>query len=1422
MFDPVAARAQLERRLELGGWFTGAVFAVGGSLWGTNLFWGDIPAALRPAVVGMGLAVFAAAFIAVGAVLAVRHAASVAGRVLGLVGRLIAVSSVFPLGLLWKEAGSIALVVDVVVVAALWAAMRFGARKAQAGAAEPAIGTVLFLVGFAIAVAAPAGEIWAFVVGGLALGLLRASISRRTDDALAGRPTWVNDISALALCAAALVSDRAGFEGAGSTVGVALFACFADTVARLFEQRPGLFGVRMLVRWSVAIVVVVLACVAVEASLDHEEGLGFAAVVLFLAASWFAVPEALGLPRAFRCLFAAGAALAAGFLTAAVQLAGGIEFDDIGVLAVFVGVLALFAATTRERRAPHLGLGEKLATLTLFLIALPVAAGAGDDVGAVPAVLVVLALYVSDRRAERSVWWCLLAVSVLLTALGKALGATTLSEGVQGTLGVSLLALVVVAGLVVRSKRPTWPVIAGISAALLFVLGFGAGAVAKGLDGEPLWAVAWIAALTLLVCAELVRSVDLAGWGALVLAPLGVWELHHAFQLGPWLAGAVVVVVIALLSFAPQLPPPVPALRSRRLLAHSLTWWGRSSRARALALFRVAAVGAVGVAVTGLAGRISAVDVVGVLPGMALAVLLLAARAPTSGMLAALGLALALAVGDLASARVVDDVVVGGLAALAALVCFALIAAVLRAAAVRLPVITRLVRRRGRRVSARDPLWGTVAAAGVTAALAAAVGVLLVADRSADDAVGFAMLLGLLAGLHAWALFAARAVQPLVSLGAISFAAVPAFGFARALGHDQDTVALGFALALVVVLVLYAVVARLLYSRRSWGARPWWLLERWPRPVTFRAVSLSGLAAVASTLAGFGLLVRVLGTTGTPLAERLGPVVVVVVVALLLAALIALRTRRTLGAGLVVLAICGLAGGAFDMTAHAALWLPKSHGLGEASGGLGIVAIILLLNRRRGRRLLVAARLALPRVARAGMVNALVVAAPLLVGLALLLSMGDAPTLHAPEMWLASLALVLLVAVEPRPALGWLGASGVLLVTASSQALLVRGEVLTTSAAPWWLAGMMAACLALQSFVAKVWANRLVVGFHKERAAHLPAVAAALRRSAEGAAFILLVGLLWLTIVDEQPTSAALMSTWIGMGLAVVLFSRVAQAQEQTVLAAFAQGIALSVYVDVRRRTPWLDDLPGADAVFLLAAAVAFLALRALARSRDAGSSVARAAEAYAVTLPLLAAALGPSSGARALILMVGGGLYAVLARSRRLARYELAAGAALVAACMLALVHAGVRAPESYLLPVAFVGTFLARRHRRLLGPSGRSLAVMSHVPLYCTAAWSALRTETFGSFAVGIGVTTMGVVYAMRVRDRRSLYAAASAALVLVGGRLILAGLDNAVLGTLLLAGVGIALLAGMTVFTIKRDVAAAALKGASSRLDHWNDDD
>jgi hypothetical protein len=283
------------------------------------------------------------------------------------------------------------------------------------------------------------------------------------------------------------------------------------------------------------------------------------------------------------------------------------------------------------------------------------------------------------------------------------------------------------------------------------------------------------------------------------------------------------------------------------------------------------------------------------------------------------------------------------------------------------------------------------------------------------------------------------------------------------------------------------------------------------------------------------------------------------------------------------------------------------------------------------------------------------------------------------------------------------------------------------------------------------------------------------------------------------------------------VFARTAIDREQTFFAALAQGAALAIYVDLRRRTPWLDDVHGVDAVACLVGAAAFLAMRSLMPKT---SPLARSAELYASTLPVIAAVLGPNDAWRAFVLVAGGGVYAALARTRKLARYEILAGAMILVATEIALRLQGADDPTLYLLPIAFTATLLARRHRRRLGDVGRTLAVLSHVPLYCTAAWSALRTGTFGAFALGIGVVTAGVVYSMVIRDRRSLYAAAAAGALLVGGRLVIAGLDNAVLGTLLLVGLGVALLAGMTIFTIRRDAAAGAWKRASGALDHWGE--
>jgi hypothetical protein len=733
--------------------------------------------------------------------------------------------------------------------------------------------------------------------------------------------------------------------------------------------------------------------------------------------------------------------------------------------------------------------------------------------------------------------------------------------------------------------------------------------------------------------------------------------------------------------------------------------------------------------------------------------------------------------------------------------------------------------RRGQRVR-RPPvdavalLWGTVVGVVVAADFLALVGV---ADLTTVDAVlWFLAVLWALGAAHTFVLFCGRAVSPLIGITVLGLAAAALTLAARALAAGAELPTLAATIAAVVVAAVALVLSRALYRQRPVPG----LFEAWPAPSSLRRPGLAILATLATLLAVTGFELQI--DEADDVARRYGPGLVIVALAVGAAAVVGWRVRRTVPVALFGGAVLGLVGAGVDGVAHAARWVPKSFGDNQALIAIALVAAIIVLERNGGRALLVRLTLGWPRRVRQRLVDAIAVVVPLLAALATLLAIREAPRAHELAVLLAGIALAGLAVVVPREGTARLGAVGVVLVGAGVAAAVARltfghDIALQEETLPTVAFGGLLGALAVQTLAGRLWNSAALRTFHADRLADDDALLSrcgrAMRGAVEGQGLLLLAIVVAVAIADRRTEPLALWSTWFAAALAVLLTSRMAVDAAQTWPAALGQGMALFIYVDMRRRTPWLDDVAGIDVIACLGAAVVFIVITAASRRQPKGASTARAAEIYAVTLPVIAAGLGDSDAGRAIICLIGGGLYALLSQARRRPAYEFAAGTALVAATTLALSAQDVNDATLYLLPVAFVGTFLARRHRANLGAVGRSLAVWCHVPLYCASAWSALKTETFTAFALGVVITTFGVVYSIRAKDRRSLYAAASAAAVLVIGRLVLLGLDNALLGTVLLAGAGVLLLAGMTVFTIRRDAAADAVKRATAGLDDWD---
>ncbi len=1426
---PAEARARFEQRLEIGGWFTGALFAVGGSLWATNLFWDDIPSTLRPAVVGAGLAAFAAAFMALGAVLAARHRDSLAGHVLGVVGRLIGVSATIPLALLRRENLPLALITDVVVMASLWWAMRFAHRRSDASSMSdvpPWSGARWFLAGFGLAVVGPTSPWLGIPVAIAALLMTRAAIADGTLPALAGQRTWVDDLSILAVGAAAVASSLLGARDAmpgavhGALWSVAIVAAF-DVVLRLIEQRQSLYGLRSVGRWLLALWSVGTAFNVVNVAGDTGPMLP-AVALLFVAAS-FHDPERLSVPPLFRLVGVVATALAAGFLTRFIPWSGGAD-----TLFLSTTLLVILGLTQRERRQTNDN-AHQVASLLLWLACSGTALAFADDgLMAVPALMVAAALWLTDRRAERSGAFNLLTVVAVMAPI-LVLADDLLPRAWRSVVDVSVLCALGLGLAVARRIRPAWPLVAGTTAtsAWIAVVGIGASIAAVGRD--PAFISALILAGTLLALLELSRHVELGLVAASILwmvvaialrGPLGITDLRASMPLA--------TLVLAALAFAPR----IPGVASVRAL---LPAWSKLGRARHARPWSIVAVGSIVVG-TLLVLRLpmmpgeTALLQAAASPALCLAALLFAVRHPSRRQWA-LFLASAICLG--AEGGVATSLMLGGAAivgpplawmglgagVVAAVV--AVVVVVVRIQDVRTVLTHRLWRTRRAPVIARDLWWNVAVVGGVVSFVTAIVG------AAGADTPSLAWLLVAaalaIACLQGFVLFAGRAEQPLVTMATLAALTAPLAMAVRAFVAHDDTGTLGFVLASIAIAAGAMALARLAYRR---GEVPS-VLEAWPHPAVLRQPAFAVVSVLAFVVAAAGQGMQL--DHSRELAEKYGPGLIIVGVALLAAAMVALRTRRTFAVVVGSLGVMGLVGASIDGVAHAAQWLPKSFGTSEALVALGLVVVLLLVERDAGRRALMTVGIGWSLPVRRRLQQLLVVVVPVMAAFACVLAVREAPRAHELAIILAGAALVALVLVQPGPGTARAGAVGVVVASGGAGALVARimfgaGVAFDTDAMPVILLGGLLGCLLVQTLSTRLWALPALEGFHRRRLVDAPSLLAdvgrAMRRTVEDQTLLLVAFVVAVTVVDPRPESTQLLSTWLALGLVVVLTSRMAVDREQTWPAALGQGMALAIYVDIRRRTPWLDDVGGIDAIACLVGAAVFIAIGYASRGQPRGASTARAAEMYAMTLPVIAAGFGSNDQSRALICLVGGALYAVLSRTRRSPRYELACGVALVAATMLALSAQGVRDASMYLLPVAFVGTFLARRHRSMLGSTGRYLAVWCHVPLYCTSAWTALSTKTFGAFALGIVLVTIGVGYAIKVRDRRSLYAAASAAAVLVVGRLVLLGLDNALLGTLLLAGAGIGVLAAMTVFTIRRDAATDAVKSATRGLEDWDE--
>jgi hypothetical protein len=1436
------ARAVFERRLEVGGWFVGALFAVGGSLWATNLFWGDIPAMVRPIVVAAGLVLFAAAFVAMGGLLSARHRESVAGDVFSVVGRLIGVAATVPLASLRDQPLLIELVVDVVVLAALAATWR--AADTRRRPAWSSTGWTIAVAGLAIVAQAHATEPLGLAAVVATLLVVRAALSSGTAAALSNNATWMDDLVVVSAGALAVLRGIGGGH-AGTPELMLVVVAGLELVGRYAGQRPDGFAAATTVRRIFLVgAVIALAVVLSSTRAPWMDAVawGFVAVALFR-------PRHLGLPRIFYLFSVLAGAMAAATSTQVLAPWLLPPIDDASWATVFIAFVGV--CTTRLRRTAE-GT-DAVATVLLWTTCSIVALsqlghqhGMLDVVGAVPLV-VAAALWATDHRARTSaafnlgtVLAGLLPVVVVIDALlpdplhamALATVLSTFAVGVHLVYRQRRLPL-----LPLSSAATAWLVGAAVCAALTAVTLASSMSMSTWFSAtsSSSWKFAVVCAIALVVLAELSRQLVLAVAASAVVVVLAATAVHVGAEVPLWWSGNAVLAVVVALAFLPRLP-----VRAVRAVVSGWAPQGRARHARAWAAVVVVSVAAVALALVRVFSLDTAVPIWASLLSTTLIAVALAVRHPTSRQ-SALALAVFIAAGAEAGAtvaRVVEARTAGllatgpllpacaGLGVLLAAWIVAALVVVARAVPLPLhtsvtaqapwqtPVFLRLFRRHAHVVVVTE-WWQVAAAGGLVGTIVATCGALTL---PATEHVLLALALILVVGGGVALTLSISRVAPLLTATGVSGVLLAPFALAQwalVVGDERST--LLFALLGLALVVAALVAARALYTRRPLPT----LLIAWPPSWSLRRPALAALAAVASLVAVAGLVLHAQDLVDT--ARRYGPGLVVVGVAVIAAAFVALRTRRTARVATGALAVVAATGLGIDAVAHAALWIPRSHGVSQAVLALTLVGVLLLTQRRRGRALLWRVRLGWPRVVRAHLRNVLSTAVVVVGAAAMWFAGVDAPHLAALAWVVVGAAWCALAIASPTVSTATIGVGGLAVAAAGAAALVVevRGHAaLGLQNAPVLVCAAMVALSIMQRFAKRAWRSAVVRSWHPML--DVEPLARAATEAAQRLVLVATIPLVLASSFDGTPSSAGLLATWLGFAVVVVVTSTMAFEEELTWPAALAQGMALSIYVDIRRRTPWLDDVGGIDAIACLVGAAALLAVSVLARRRQGGASTARAAEFYALTLPVVAAGFGDSHAVRAVICLVGGGLYAVLARHRRRPFHELACGVAFVAAAMLALAAQGSDDVVLYLLPGSVVATYLGRRHRRLLGSTGRLLSLWCHVPVDVAAAWSALQQEDFGSFALAIVVVTVGVGYAIKVRDRRALIAASVAAAVLVLGRLLLLGLDNAALGTLLLAGLGIAVLAAMTIFTLRRDAATAAVHQATRGMQSWDDDE
>ena len=272
--------------------------------------------------------------------------------------------------------------------------------------------------------------------------------------------------------------------------------------------------------------------------------------------------------------------------------------------------------------------------------------------------------------------------------------------------------------------------------------------------------------------------------------------------------------------------------------------------------------------------------------------------------------------------------------------------------------------------------------------------------------------------------------------------------------------------------------------------------------------------------------------------------------------------------------------------------------------------------------------------------------------------------------------------------------------------------------------------------------------------------------------------------------------------------------------AVVAELAAAAIWFELRRRSGWLD-LVYVDAIACIVATFVVTGVYAAARRNPNDRAFARAARITALVLPLLGAIAIPfdASWGHTGIALASSAAYAFAAR----AGVSRMAGPMVAVALNLGLFVAwsrlGLSDPQAYVLPVSASLIVLAQVYRAELSESNLvAIRIIALAAAYLSGFVTVLSFDEPGHSLLMATVCAAGVLLGTLLRIKSYLFLGAGFLVVDLGTNLVRFGLSGQTAATVVLTGLGLAILAAMVTWSLHRAEIERRLARCLGDLESW----